>query len=159
MFDLIFSKPCSEIVDFPCIIAIVLFYLLFSPFVLRIWFWWAKFLPCFIVIHLFVCQSLQKKWLISFDFFQSPRNNFFRFYGSVGSLYVCVYVFAIVATPLHPQFRNFGTTFLMWLSKSGFFFQFFEKLLLVFAELMPFFYFSWRFHCRFEEQLCKNQRS
>ena len=33
------------------------------------------------------------------------------------SMYLSIYIFAIVTTPLNPQLRNFGTTFLMWLFK------------------------------------------
>ena len=35
-------------------------------------------------------------------------------------MYLCMYVIAIVATPFNLQLRNFGTTFLMVLSKKVF---------------------------------------
>ena len=66
------------------------------------------------------------------------------------SIYVSMSFIAIVATPFNPQLRNFGTTFLMWLSKNGFL-KFLKNCF--FPELLPFFYISLRFLCKFEERL------
>ena len=58
--------------------------------------------------------------------FQSPRKKYVFIYNlsSAGCLYLCIYVdmyvFAVVATPFDLQLRNFGTTFLVWLSKNVF---------------------------------------
>ena len=64
--------------------------------------------------------------------------------------YVCMYVFSILATPFNLQLRNFGITFLIWLSKNDFH-NFLKKN--VFLELLPFFYISLRFLYKFEERL------
>ena len=69
-------------------------------------------------------------------------------------VYVCMYVFAITATPFNLELLNFGTPFCMWISKNGFL-KFLENCL--FADLLPFFYISLRFLWNFEEQLLKNQ--
>ena len=69
-------------------------------------------------------------------------------------LYVFMYVFSIVATPLNMQHRNFAITFLNWLSKNGFL-KFLKKNFC--AELSPFFYISLRFICKLEEQFWKTK--
>ena len=69
---------------------------------------------------------------------------------------VCMYAFAISATPFNLSLPNFGIkhSLYMWLSKNSFL-KFLKKMF--FAELLPFFYISLRFLCNFEEQLRKNQ--
>ena len=69
-------------------------------------------------------------------------------------MYISMYVISIVATPFTLQLRNFGTTFLMGLSKNGFL-KFLKNCF--FAELLPLLYISLRFLCNFEEELHKNQ--
>ena len=75
-------------------------------------------------------------------------NFFFRYYlSSTGclylSIYVSIYVIAIVATPFNPQLRNFNTTFLIWLSKN----VFLKFLEIVFYRVYALFYISLRFIC------------
>ena len=49
-------------------------------------------------------------------------------------VYMCVYVFAITATPFDLELFSFGITFLMWISKNGFQICFFQSY-------FPFLYF------------------
>ena len=71
------------------------------------------------------------------------------------SIYLSMYVLAIVATPFNLQLWNFGTTLLTGPPKKGFL-KFLKNCF--FAELSPFFYISLRFICNFEEQLRKKQK-
>ena len=63
-------------------------------------------------------------------------------------IYVCMCVHSITATPFNLELWNFGIWFLVWSSKNGFL-KFLKKYF--FPELLPFFYFSLRFLCNFEE--------
>ena len=88
-------------------------------------------------------------------FFTKGKKFFFRYYLSSAIcvfVYVCVCVFAITATPFNLELSNFGITFLMWICKNGFL-KFLKNCF--FPELLPFFYFSLRFLCKFEELLRK----
>ena len=88
-------------------------------------------------------------------FINHREKSFFKYYQVRQDvcMYVCIYlsmyVIAIVATPFNLQLWNFGTTFLMWLSKNRFL-KFLKNCF--FAELLPFLYISLRFLCNFEEE-------
>ena len=95
--------------------------------------------------HLFIVNH-RKNLLCPLDF---------RYYlSSAGCLYLCmylcIYVIAIVATLFNLELWNFGTTFLLWLSKN------------CFPKFLKHFWFIYRaialFQCKFEEQLWENQR-
>ena len=66
---------------------------------------------------------------------------------SAGCLYLGMYVIAIVATPLTYSFETLAQHTSWDCLKM--FSQIFEKMF--FAELLPFFYISLRFLCKFEE--------
>ena len=85
--------------------------------------------------------------LVRVDFFQSPL---FLFYFYVllkfGRMFISRYVcYCDCSNTVNLQFRNFGTTYLMGLSKKCFL----KFLKNVFAELLPLFYISLRFLCKF----------
>ena len=97
--------------------------------------------------------------LYKFDLYINHRKNLlcpldFTYYlSSAGCLYVCIYVIAILATPFNPQLRNFGTTFLMWLSKNVF--LHFWKTVRSFQNYCPFYIFILRFLCTLKRNYAK----
>ena len=103
-----------------------------------------------------LCLSYSYVYILQFSIFLKKRLINHRVLPKFGrmfvSVYLCIYVIAIVATPFNSQLWNFGTTFLMWLSKNSFL-----KCLKKIPEWFPFFYNSLIFLYAFERQLCKKQ--
>ena len=67
------------------------------------------------------------------------HREFFFWLAIYVDMWICMYVFSIEATPFNLQLWNFGITFLMWLSKTFFFSNFWK---IVFSRVIaPFLYF------------------